>query len=236
MILFCFPYAGGNGATFNEWPALIPKDIQIIPIHYPGRGIRFNEPLQHTVSGLVDVLYQELSQRTGDQPYSFFGHSLGSLIAFELIRRLRPSSYPLPQHLIVSGAGAPQFPEKSPISHLPDAAFMLEVQNNYQGFHEDLSQSAEVMALFTPILRADFSMSESYLYKAEDPLDCTLSVFNSINDPMLVHEELLDWQKHSTKKVNFYPIPGDHFSLLRNSEHRKLLLGYITRLLKSNKG
>ena len=46
---------------------------------------------------------------TPDEPFAFFGHSMGAAVAFELARLLRRRDQPLPRMLLVSGARAPQF-------------------------------------------------------------------------------------------------------------------------------
>jgi hypothetical protein len=44
-----------------------------------------------------------------DEPFAFFGHSMGAVVAFELARLLRRRNQPLPRMLVASGARAPQF-------------------------------------------------------------------------------------------------------------------------------
>ena len=61
-------------------------------------------------------------------PFAFFGHSLGSLISFELTRRLRRQKAPCPLQLFISGCRAPQVPNPDPpIHHLPDTEFIEEL-------------------------------------------------------------------------------------------------------------
>ena len=61
------------------------------------------------IDALADVLYPYM-----DFPFAFFGHSLGSLISFELTRWLRRQKTPSPIQLFVSGSRAPQIPNPHP--------------------------------------------------------------------------------------------------------------------------
>jgi len=61
---------------------------------------------------LIDKLMIHL-QPEFDLPFAFFGHSFGSLIAFELSRHLRRRQLPTPVHLFASAFPDPRIPTKS---------------------------------------------------------------------------------------------------------------------------
>ena len=61
------------------------------------------------------------------------------------------------------------------------------------------------------LLRADFSVEETYTYIDEHPLDCPISVFGGIDDKDVNYRHLLAWQKHSTCKFRLKMFPGGHF-------------------------
>jgi surfactin synthase thioesterase subunit len=49
------------------------------------------------------------------------------------------------------------------------------------------------MALFLSILRADFTMLETYTYVPEAPFGCPLSSFGGLQDPNVSHADLVAW-------------------------------------------
>jgi surfactin synthase thioesterase subunit len=100
--LFCFPYAGGGASFFRTWRERLGPDIEVCAIQLPGREDRLTEPPFENLSSLIDVLAEVLYPYL-DFPFAFFGHSLGSLISFELTRRLRRQKAPCPLQLFVSG-------------------------------------------------------------------------------------------------------------------------------------
>src|SRR5438105_14018756 len=96
--LFCFPFAGGSVSTFVGWPALLPGDIEVWAAQLPGRAARIGEPAIGDMTLLLDRLEAAMAPAL-DRPFALFGHSMGAIIAFELVRRLRRRGRRLPSAL-----------------------------------------------------------------------------------------------------------------------------------------
>ena len=216
--LFCFPYAGGGALTYHSWPNRILKGIEVARVNLPGREARFKEPLFRDLQSLVDVLADELIPWI-DRPFAFYGHSMGALLAFELTRELRRRHNLLPHHLFVSGYGAPHsfFPGLL-ISELPDKDFLLKI-SQLGGLPDIIAQNEELMEIYLPILKADFQMLENYVYKEESPLECPLTAFGGLSDPIFNRDSILAWNIHTNVKFESLFFPGGHFFLL-DSEPR----------------
>jgi surfactin synthase thioesterase subunit len=161
------------------------------------------------------------------RPFMFYGHSLGARIAFELARHLRRKWKIQPCRLIVSGSRAPHLPEPKPLHHLPDEEFVKEL-HRFSGTPEALLQSKELMELFIPVLRADFTIDETYIYTAEAPLDCPISAFGGTADPEAHREEMTAWASFTNSDFRLDMIAGDHFFL---RTQRDVLLRSITQLI-----
>jgi len=57
-----------------------------------------------------------------DKPFAVYGHSLGAIVGFALVRELRRRTRLLPYHLFVSGRRAPHLFEPSPMHRLTNAS------------------------------------------------------------------------------------------------------------------
>src|ERR1044072_860665 len=126
--LFCFPYGGGAARAYRPWTKALPPEIDVCAIQLPGRGNRLREPPLTKMSLAVDLAGREIVSLL-DRPYAFFGHSMGAILAFEVVRLLRRSGHQSPAHLFVSGHKAPQIPKTEPFTYnLPDAEFIAELQ------------------------------------------------------------------------------------------------------------
>jgi medium-chain acyl-[acyl-carrier-protein] hydrolase len=211
--LFCFPYAGGGASVFRAWTALLPRDVEVVPIQMPGHETRLNEPLFSNFQPLVDALARDLD-RWLDVPFAFFGHSMGAVIAFELARRLHASGRGDPVHLFLAGRRAPHLAsDEEPLHDLPDAE-LLERVRALNGTPATVLEDRELIELLLPILRADFAICESYEYRAQGPrLQCPLSVFGGTEDPEVSRDDLLAWREHTQGRFRARLFPGDHFFL-----------------------
>jgi len=227
--LFCFPYAGSGPVVFRDWHLGLSGEIEVWSILLPGRESRIRETPFSNLRPLIETLVCEFKAFL-DQPFAFFGHSLGALIAFELTLQLRRQSLSLPAQLFLSGRPASGFPDNRPHIHaLNDDAFTEAIQQRYNGIPEVILQEPELLALFLPILRADISILETYEYTPEIPLDVPISVFGGQQDPAASRQQLEAWQDFTTDRFDLHMFPGNHFFI---QEHRRQLLAVISTSLK----
>lgn len=226
--LFCFPYAGGSTVSFRSWQGVMPGEIQLCPVEYPGRGRRILEPLCTGLPDLLDDL-TPLILKSQEKPFAFFGHSLGALVAFEMTRRLRKIGGPQPLALFVSGYSAPHLPRSSePMHTLPEDQFIQQLRE-YNGTPEEVLQNPEIMEMVMPILRADFAVAETYFHESEPALEVPLISFGGLEDRDVPLAELEAWREYTEKRFQVRMFPGDHF-FLHSAEDR--LLGELIRQLQ----
>jgi len=229
MRLFCFSYAGGNAIVFRSWPNSLPPTVEVCVVELPGRGTRIKEALFTRMEPLVEAIALALLPEL-DKPFAFFGHSMGALVSFELARLLRKQSSPQPQHISVSGRQAPEITEREPPMYpLPEAEFVEALCRRYKGMPSEILENPELMELFLPILRADFEVLETYVYKNEPAFDFPITAFGGLQDGEATRQDLEAWAKHTTADFNLHLFPGNHFFIHSDQE---LLLGTLRRQLQ----
>lgn len=210
--LFCFPFAGGGASAYRQWSAYFTPEIEVCPIQPPGREGRWGEPAFTDLFDLVENLAEVFGPLTG-QPFAFFGHSMGGLIAFELTRELRRRGGRLPSWLMVSGARAPHLRSLSPPLHrLPDQAFVREV-TKFNDLPEQILSSPEYLELLLPALRCDLTLVETYRYRKEAPLPCPISAFAGRDDRRAPCPVVAAWRAQTAASFTCRVIAGDHFFL-----------------------
>lgn len=225
--LFCFPYAGGSAAIYHDWQRHLPPSVEVCAVELPGRGGRHKEEPFDRIEPLVDALAKALLPYL-DRPFTFFGHSMGALLSFELTRRLRRDFDLAPAHLFVSGHGAPQMREMYPVRHdLPEPEFLDEL-HRLNGTPPEVLGNPEIMQILMPVLRADFALCEFYKYTDEPPLDCPISAFSGLRDQEMSREKLEGWREQTTSAFSLRMFPGDHFFI---NTARPLLLQILYRQL-----
>jgi len=226
--IFCFPYAGGGASIYREWVKAFHDDIGVYPIQLPGRESRINEVLMSNMEDLVREISKEI-QPFLDKPFIFFGHSLGAKIAYELAKDLRKKCNLEPLHLIISGSRAPQITECRPIHNLPKDEFIKELYR-FSGTSEEVLKSKEIMKLFMPILRADFTLDESYIYSKDKPFKCRITAFGGTEDSEVSREEIEAWKLHTNNNFTIQMFKGGHFFL---KPQKELLLQAISKIINT---
>jgi surfactin synthase thioesterase subunit len=215
MRLLCFHYAGATAAIFRSWRGALPDWIEIVAVQLPGRDYRFSEPLLTDVRQIVGELIESLRPLL-DKPFAVFGHSMGALIGFDLIRLLRERGWRQPEMLIASGRNAPQFRWRDAgIQVLPDDEFIAAVRD-YNGTPESLLVEESLRELWLPRLRADLTISGMYKYVEQRPLDCPILVMFGEQDSLVSDAGLQAWLGHTTRGARFFGYPGNHFFLHSN--------------------
>ncbi|MGY3453350.1 thioesterase II family protein [Bradyrhizobium sp. USDA 4353] len=208
--LFALPFAGGNAASFGEWPSRLPGWIAFSPVHLPGRERRIMEPAIDDAHALISQLVPAITPWL-DRPYALFGHSMGAMLAYELTHALQQRGLPMPELLIVSGHGAPNLPRQfRDVSHLDDAAFVAAV-TELGGLPSMLLDEPELLALVLPALRADFRLCETYRWSPRPPLSCPILAIGGRSDPIAGLPELQSWQAMTSAPLACEMFDGNHF-------------------------
>jgi surfactin synthase thioesterase subunit/glycosyltransferase involved in cell wall biosynthesis len=189
--LFWFPHAGGGAAQ-------VPKGY--VPVRLPGREARLAEAPFERMGPLVEALAKAIEQYLA-QPFAFFGHSMGAVVAFELARLLRQRGMALPRLLIASAARAPQFRR----GHVPPSA------PSDDELLAQLQIPAELSRAVLPALRADTTLYRHYTYTEDAPFDFPIRAYGGVDDPNIGREHLEGWRKQTTGSFAVRLFPGGHF-------------------------
>lgn len=211
-ILFCFPYAGGGATTYYSWKKYFKNtNISLCPVRLPGRESRLSElpyrRMSHLIEDLTEVIHPYIQQ-----PFAFFGHSMGALISYELTKSIYERYQVLPNHLFLSARYSPHL-RKTPTNKylLPDNELLEEIRK-LGGTKEEILKNRGLVEMILPIIRSDFELIETYEYISSDPLSVNTTILGSIKDELVNIEELLAWKKlftGSTFSVRLFE--GNHF-------------------------
>ena len=212
--LVCFPHAGGGASAFWRWPRLLPPQVEVLAVQYPGRQDRFAEDYPETLTGMADPIAAELAALLDGQPgpVAFFGHSMGALVAFEVARRLPATGLPAPTRLVVSAHQAPT----SPHVHGPDGdsdQAVLTYLRSLGGSGADLLEDPELRELTLPMVRNDLRLVRNYRYVDGPPLDCPITAVAGAQDRSCTPSQMRDWYRRTTRGFDLAVFPGDHFYL-----------------------
>lgn len=210
--LLCFPAAGASAMKYLAWQHQLPESIDVIGLQPPGRGRRIQEPPFQHMRPLIAAARAAVHGYL-DRPFALFGYSAGALMAFELACVLQAGGTGA-SHLFVAAFRAPHInPERPPIHALPDADFLDQLKG-MGGTPAEVLDHGELMAQLLPTLRADFAVAETYHPADGAVLECPITAFGGLRDPLVPPKKLGAWRTRTSAQFQQHLIPGDHFFLL----------------------
>jgi len=223
--IIAIPFAGGNKYSFNKIEKHIFQDFEWITLELPGRGSRFPEQLLDNVPAMVNDLFKSIQIHIAKDDYILYGHSLGSILGYELVKKIIENGLKLPSCLFFTGRGAPQynrFINKKSI--LPQDLFWKEIIK-IGGMPKDILSQKELLEVYYPILKNDFKAIENYVYTK--PKTCFSIPIHIIMGTDEIGEEteektsiatMKSWNNETSAPCSFETIPGNHFFVLEEAE------------------
>ena len=151
---------------------------------------------------------------------------MGAMIEFELARLLKKEHDKEPIELFVSARTAPQIiSDEPPTYDLPREEFLEELKQ-LKGTPEEVLSHPELIQIMEPLLRADFEICQTYIYKEEPPLKCPITVFGGLKDEEVSRDKLEAWRQQTSGYFVLRMLSGDHFFL---QSSKRLLLQMISQ-------
>ncbi len=125
--LLCLPYAGSSGMIYSHWLEYLDQHIIVSPVELPGRGLLFKEPLCDNLDKLIDNIFDSVKAEIKDYKYAFFGYCVGTIIVYELFKRIVDNNLREPSHCILCAHAAPNIPKNDkPLKDMSDEELIEE--------------------------------------------------------------------------------------------------------------
>lgn len=227
--LICFPHAGGGAGAYSDWAQELPSEIEVTAVQLPGRQNRLFEDPATEVGPLIRDLLKALRPLL-DRPFSLFGHSCGSLLAYEVARTLQAKGGPRPAHLFLSGESSPEAAKGRPKLHeLSEEDFRRQVLH-LGGFDEEIMDDEEALEALLPPVIADFRLWERHRSVVGPRLEVPVTVLGGDDDERASVPALDAWRDVTNAPFDKHVYPGGHFFLFEPGP-RAEVLEVITRAL-----
>lgn len=228
--LYCLPHAGGSASVFRPWSGQLPG-VAVCPVQPPGRETRLREQPFTRLAAMVDELADVVLEEA-DRPFAVYGHSLGGLAGFELVRELRRRGGVMPVSLIVSGCPAPsdETSDDEPAVGSMNQQQVVQFLRALGGTPEWLLADQTALRMILPPFQADFSMKESYGYRSEQPLELPITAIAATRDIRVTPVAMADWRAETSSNFELQTMVGGHFAVL---EHGTVTLSHLARALRS---
>ncbi|WP_017572827.1 thioesterase II family protein [Nocardiopsis halotolerans] len=228
--LLCFPHAGGGANFYFPVSRALSPGTDVLAVQYPGRQDRMSESPLTDIHALADHVTEAVIPWT-DRPLVLFGHSMGSLVAFEVARRLQDRGV-RPRALFVSARRPPHLHREPADGDLSQDA-LVRAMKELNGTDSSLLDDPTILDMIMPSLRGDFQAVRDYRYRPSPRLACPLVALSGDSDPWMDAGEIHGWRDHTSAEFRSKVLPGDHFYLV---QHPETVLSLITEWLSPPHG
>ncbi len=208
--LVCFPHAGGSAIAFSRLSECLPPDIELLAVQYPGRQERRADPSAPDIATLAEECARALLF-FGDRPLALFGHSMGSLVAFETAHMITARHSLL--RLFASAARPPsQDWAVIDVDSCGEAAIIADLRH-LRGVPEELLENEEVRDEILRVLRADYRLLRAYQPSTSGILPVPITEMLGDADPRNSVSAAGAWARHTHAECVVEVLPGGHFYL-----------------------
>jgi surfactin synthase thioesterase subunit len=216
--LFCLPFAGGNKYSYRAYEKNAPPFLKLIPVEYSGRGTRSTEPLVRSIDVLVNDVYSKIKSRLSEKPYAIYGHSMGGLAAWLLAVKIIENGDAPPVHLFVTGTTGPSaLSREEKKTYLLGREEFMKAITDMDGIPDELLAHKELLDYIEPILRADFTATDTFSYRPAPVLQVPITVITGTGENFQ-EEDIRTWENETTAPIDFLQMPGKHFFIAKYAE------------------
>jgi len=228
--LFIFPHAGGSAQYYVPFAKTFSTDIKRVAVQYPGQRGKQDFASFTSLPALADEVCKSISPgQDRDGPISFFGHSMGGLLAFEVARRFEAAGRPITA-LFVSACAAPGRVGYEDVPETDDG--LLAAVSTMTGASPEFMQNAEFAAAILPTLRGLKAIA-NYDCPPEVTLSCPIYTFYGDDDKIATAEKVTPWSERTTAQFSVRAFNGHHFYL---NDHLGDLVPEIEQKIWSQSG
>lgn len=211
--LLCVPFAGAGPSFFHPWRELSADRWRVVPVELPGRERRILEtPYRNVVEAAKNSVDDVVAELGAGTRTVLFGHSLGAVLAYELVHLLSTRGVHV-ERLVVSGSPGPWTQRERRATGLPDEEFLARVEE-FAGFRHEALDHPEMRELILPVLQADCEMHEDYVPSTDEPVSVPICSLRGGSDGLVSAEQAQEWRDATTGEFTYEEFPGDHMYLV----------------------
>jgi surfactin synthase thioesterase subunit len=153
-----------------------------------------------------------------DRPVVIWGHSLGGIVAWEVMRRLRERHHREPVHFVATGTAAPHLIHLWQKREILLKAMVADNSPEYLVALSRYVEDSEFLKMVLTAMRRDWPLLLSYRFQDVSPLNCPMTAFTARQDEMVYADEIREWSQHVLGSFDLIEVDGDHWFLTRNRE------------------
>ncbi|MBP1998991.1 surfactin synthase thioesterase subunit [Paenibacillus shirakamiensis] len=228
MRLVVLPHAGGNANFYRDLVHYLSSEIECIIIQYPGRQERLLEDMVNTIDDYADRVTQVLSVMDGDKPTVLFGHSMGALIAYNMLNR---HGHKLTSILsLIVSCHTPSTKKASREFNMDEDNSIIEYLKSIGGLDDIIFENKMMLDLIIPAVRNDLYAVRNFSLTKAYKVAVPIYGIQASEDYGVKRSDMQKWSLLTEKEFELVEFPGNHFYML---DQWGKLADYLQRICNS---
>jgi surfactin synthase thioesterase subunit len=203
-LAFC-PHAGASASAYAALARALPADIEALTVEYPKR--RGEGALG--IEDMADLVSAALAPWS-DRPLAMYGHSMGSVVAFEATRRLEAGGSDVTR-LFVSGRRSPSDGLGTGLPSTDEE--IIEELTTLGGVPAKLLTKPKFRESILGVIRHDYRANSGYLAPPDAVVRAPVMFLLADSDDYVDPAAAEGWRPHTTGDFRVAHFHGGHFFL-----------------------
>ena len=228
--LLCLPYAGGHGELYRRWVRDLAGRAEVWAADLPGHFRRGDlDPVTDPDAVIAEITAEAMALM--DRPLVLFGHSMGALLAFEVVRNLEAAGHEV-SALIASACLPPHLREARPPTGAESDQELVALMRLWGTIDQEVLSNRDFLDAILPPLRADLALCDRYRYRP-GAVRAPVMALAGTADVKTPLRDVEAWQRCAADWRGVQVIPGPHLFL--TSAHTHVLAAVTTFLAELSK-
>ncbi|MFT2791324.1 thioesterase II family protein [Serratia sp. T13T92] len=222
-VIICFPYAGGGKSSFDILKKHLSCGAKVLSLTYSGRESESDSAKSASCfNRMLEELKSQLSHI--DAPITFFGHSMGAIVAYELTVIL--SNQLNIRKLVVSACKPPKlFVNSRVFSEHSDDGFRKIV--DLGGIPQIIAGNPTRLKEAKSRLANDLRLLANYKRQNYPKIHCAIHALAATDDSLASENEMLSWKNYTLNEFKSTTFKGDHFYFRNKSKEVAHLISQL---------
>ncbi|HEY6351952.1 MAG TPA: amino acid adenylation domain-containing protein [Candidatus Angelobacter sp.] len=246
---------GGNVVCYHQLTGLLGPEQPVYA--FQSKGLNPDLQPHSEITEMATAYVYELLQADAQGPYLVGGWSMGGVVAFEMARQLRERNLPVALLCLIDSYPEPPGSRSGPegrehllwafasdlglsIADLP-VIQPNSARENFDAVFSSIIEIAKTKRLISPEIELSqaerlFRVFSENLQAARAhralPCESELVLFQAQNRSASHDDPAQAWRPLVTGDINSYIVPGNHYSILKNSTALGILTKYLEACLE----
>jgi surfactin synthase thioesterase subunit len=183
-----------------------------IAVQYPNKSDRGLTQLSSIPDLAEEIFTMMAPSAKAAGPISFFGHSMGGLVAFEVALRFQAAGFGI-ENLFISSCAAPGHIRYKELQGSDNEILNLVAQVTET--NPETLANDEFASSINPTLESVRAIA-NYTRPPEITVTCPIHAFVGDDDIIVAADNMAAWAERTTREFSIRVFPGDHFYLNGN--------------------